>query len=270
MYKFKVEKYMPTDDVENYYIIRDNERNVDYIAYSGGNINYCIQIKEKGYAPKSGLVFYDIIEREVKGKRVLDLGCGETGILGIHSLNSGAESVDSVDFDQKCIEWLKKIIDDNALKDIRCYKSNWFSDVSDKFDVILSNPPQMPMQGGAIHDGGGVDGKKHIIEIINQAPQYLNNDGKLFLLVFNFLGIHCSAEGKCTIEEIGRQAGFCDIKTEKTVLKEIRPGSITYKSLEYIKSVYPEYSFYKKDGRLYNEISVVSMKYNSNRSTHHF
>lgn len=73
------------------------------------NGKYRFPIGPMGYIPKSGLCFYDILKPIVKNKDILDLGCGEMGIISLISIIEGAKNVKAVDIDDKCIYWLNHI-----------------------------------------------------------------------------------------------------------------------------------------------------------------
>ena len=61
------------------------------------------------------------------------------------------------------------------------YKPNF------KFDIIVSNPPQMPTRKPkSPHDDGGLDGKKHINYIIDFSSKYLKNGDLVFLQALIF------------------------------------------------------------------------------------
>lgn len=56
-----------------------------------------------GHHQTTSLMMEYLLEEDLKGKRVLDMGCG-TGILGILSLKRGAEFVVAIDNDPVCCE----------------------------------------------------------------------------------------------------------------------------------------------------------------------
>lgn len=45
------------------------------------------------------------------------------------------------------------------------------------------------MISGSVHDSGGIDGRKYILKIMEEARAHLNDDGSLYILIFDFLGI---------------------------------------------------------------------------------
>lgn len=206
---------------------------------------YILEINENNYMPKAGLLFDEILKEKCKDKRVLDLGCGQLGILGIIALHYGAKELVSLDVDEKCIKWLKKIVNDNNIENMIILESNLFSLLKEeeKFDLILSNPPHMPMKEGKLCDRGGNDGKRYIKEIIKNAIKYLNDDGELNLMMFDFLGVDTSYNDDESIFEFAKKNGYKDMQVIYEFERNITKGSVTYKCLDYIKEVYPKYSF---------------------------
>ena len=206
---------------------------------------YILEIDEDNYMPKAGLLFEEILKEKCNNKRVLDLGCGQLGILGIIALHYGAKEIVSVDVDERCVKWLKKIVMDNNIKNMIVLEGNLFSNlaINSKFDLILSNPPHMPMKAGKLCDSGGDDGKHYIRKIIKDAIKYLNDGGELNLMMFDFLGIDTSYNKDESIFEFARRNGYRDMKVIYRFEKNITQGSITYSCLNYIKKVYPNYNF---------------------------
>lgn len=175
----KIEVYNPFNMDSEFHIITDNNKRYFKIE------NLLLEISENGYIPKSGLLFYDVLnEKNIANKSILDLGCGFLGILGIISMLRGAKTIEAVDYDLNCVYWFNKLIKDNNFN-IDCYQSDYFKNVDNKkYDIILSNPPQMPMISGSVHDSGGIDGRKYILKIMEEARVHLNDDGSLYILIF--------------------------------------------------------------------------------------
>tara|TARA_Y100000296_G_C5168478_1_gene256003 strand:- start:833 stop:1375 length:543 start_codon:yes stop_codon:yes gene_type:complete len=71
-----------------------------------------------------------------------------------------------------------------------CINSNLFENIKRKFDIIIFNPPYLPENSQEPRDSkmsttGGKKGSEIINEFLKQAKDYLNKDGKIFLLTSN-------------------------------------------------------------------------------------
>lgn len=251
----KIEVYNPFNMDSEFHIITDNNKRYFKIE------NLLLEISENGYIPKSGLLFYDVLnEKNIANKSILDLGCGSLGIIGIISMLRGAKTIEAVDYDLNCVYWFNKLIKDNNFN-IDCYQSDYFKNVDNKkYDIILSNPPQMPMISGSVHDSGGIDGRKYILKIMEEARAHLNDDGSLYILIFDFLGIENTNGSEKSIKEIAYELGYKTFEVLSENKKIIKPGSVTFDSMEHILSVYPEYEFIKENDFYSSKIKIVRMK----------
>ncbi|MEK6844541.1 MAG: HemK2/MTQ2 family protein methyltransferase [Nanoarchaeota archaeon] len=125
-----------------------------------------------------------LIEKEVKkyanGKKVLDVGSG-SGIQAKAALESGAKSVLCVDIDYDAVNLLKK-------KGLDAIQSDLFKKVKGKFDLIIFNPPYLPYakeedDNSSLHTSGGKTGDEIIVKFLNNVKKYLNENGKILLVV---------------------------------------------------------------------------------------
>lgn len=115
-----------------------------------------------------------------KGKKVLDVGSG-SGIQAEAALLSGAESVLAVDIDDKSVKNLKK-------KGIKAVKSNLFSNVKGKFDLIIFNPPYLPYEKkedleSSRQTVGGKRGDEIIVRFLKEAGRRLNEKGIILIVL---------------------------------------------------------------------------------------
>ncbi len=108
---------------------------------------------------------------------VLDLGCG-AGVIGslIKKRNPKA-NVLMTDIHACALKSAEKTLAENQLKgEVRA--SDVFSDISEKFDLIISNPP--------FHDG--IDtAYRAVSELISQAKWHLKSGGELRIVANSFL-----------------------------------------------------------------------------------
>ncbi|WGE48694.1 16S rRNA (guanine(1207)-N(2))-methyltransferase RsmC [Actinobacillus equuli] len=112
----------------------------------------------------------------LKGK-VLDLGCG-AGVIGA-SLKQQFEKIKLTmsDIHEMALESSRRTLAENALEGA-VVASDVFSNIEERFDLIVSNPP--------FHDG--IDTAYRAVEdLIAQAKQHLNRGGELRIVANAFL-----------------------------------------------------------------------------------
>jgi release factor glutamine methyltransferase len=111
--------------------------------------------------------------------RILDLGSG-TGILAQTCLNLGFKNIISADIDLEVIKFLK-----NKFKNqVRVIKTDLFSKIKNKFDLIIFNPPYLPEDkfDKEKDTTAGKSGNELIIKFLKQAKSHLNKQGKILIL----------------------------------------------------------------------------------------
>ena len=104
---------------------------------------------------------------EMKGD-ILDFGCGY-GPIGIYLANNTESSVDMVDINERAINLSLKNAQLNNVA-VNVFASNIYSNVTKKYDYILSNPPIRV-------------GKEILENILFGAKQHLKSSGKLIIVV---------------------------------------------------------------------------------------
>ena len=124
---------------------------------------------------------------DVKGKRALEVGCG-SGLLSIIMAKSGAD-VTAVDINEEAVETAKINASDNEA-DINCFVSDLFSNVSGVFDMIIFNPPYLPVEPGENDPtyAGGTTGRDTIEMFIAGVKEHLKLDGTVLLLISSLTG----------------------------------------------------------------------------------
>ena len=168
------------------------------------------------------------------------------GIISLFALQNKADKVTAIDIDSRCVNWLSHIQKEYRLHNLEVFISDMFQNVNDKYDIIVSNPPIMPMENidtQTVHDAGGKDGRLYLYKIIKEAYSYLNGKGSLYLSAFSFLGTDVQTGKQETIKEYAQSLGYRHFNVIKKVLKTLSPSSVTYQQLPYIKKIYP----YMKD-----------------------
>ena len=115
--------------------------------------------------------------------RVLDIGCG-SGVIGLTIKEKLPDcEVDLIDISEAALNITKENANNLEL-DANVYQSDLFSNVKDKYDVIISNPPYI-REDEEIEDivknnepslalYGGVDGLDYYRRILSDISSYLN------------------------------------------------------------------------------------------------
>lgn len=118
-----------------------------------------------------------------KGDSVLEVGCG-TGIISIHCARSGAK-VTAVDINPRAVECTRENAKLNGI-DIVVLSSDLFEVVEGRFDLIIFNPPYLPVsEEGALEKAwaGGEGGIKVVDKFLDGVMDHLTTNGRMLLLV---------------------------------------------------------------------------------------
>lgn len=113
--------------------------------------------------------------------RVLDVGCGY-GPIGLYLASTTDCQVDMCDVNRRALHLAKMNAKANHLS-VSIFESDCYSNVTEKYHVIISNPPIRA-------------GKKIVYEILMGAKDYLISGGMLFCV------IHKDQGAKSTISEL--------------------------------------------------------------------
>ena len=139
--------------------------------------------------PETEILVEEVLKEDIKGKKILDIGTG-SGAIAISISKEKKIPVYASDISSKAIDVAKK----NAEKykaDIRFIHSDVFDNITEKFDIIVSNPPYLTEAEYKQLDVflykepknalvGGVKGYEIYKKIIEGARYHLNKNGKIF------------------------------------------------------------------------------------------
>ena len=151
--------------------------------------------KEKiDYGSKS--LLEKVLEIESTGKKILDVGCGY-GFIGIVLSKILDSQVDMVDVNKRALHLSEMNIKNMKVK-ARVFNSDAYSDVTDTYDIIITNPPIRA-------------GKDKVLEILLGAKEHLNIDGTLYYVIRKDQGaksITKTLSESYKIEQLDKNKGF--------------------------------------------------------------
>lgn len=107
------------------------------------NLKYDIVIEPKmsfgtGHHETTHMMVQHLLELDVAGKKVLDMGCG-TGILAIFAEMKGAQPIDAIDIDNWCYQNSVENIERNNCKHISVFEGDASLLKNKKYEVIIAN-----------------------------------------------------------------------------------------------------------------------------------
>lgn len=171
-----------------------------------------IFLTDNGVFSKDGLDFgsrllLETIPLEEVGGKILDMGCGY-GVFGIVISKLTRAHVDMVDVNLRALHLAERNIKENHVNDVNVFESNVYENVYDKYSTIITNPPIRA-------------GKKIVYDIVMKAKDYLEEDGKLFLVIRKEQGaksLIVDLEKIYNVKVLEKKKGFFILKcTVKTV-----------------------------------------------------
>lgn len=110
--------------------------------------------------------FFDNKKRDFD--KILDIGCGY-GFIGITISKLLDKHVDMADINKRAVHLCKMNIEDNKV-DANVIESNIYENITDKYDLIITNPPIRA-------------GKEVLYEFIKGGLVRLNKDGELWFVI---------------------------------------------------------------------------------------
>jgi len=121
------------------------------------------------------------------GERILEIGCG-SGVVSIHCAKNGCV-VTSGDINPRAVELTRKNASDNDVG-IDVVETDVYSNVEGRFDTILFNLPYLPVdEEGLLAKSwsGGPDGLGPLPELLQGAPEHLNDGGRVVVVISSLM-----------------------------------------------------------------------------------
>lgn len=159
-----------------------------------------------------------IINDNSNNKKILDIGTGSGAISLALSKNLKDSKIIGVDISKNAID----LANENKIKlninNVEFKESDIFSNIEEKFDIIVSNPPYINKEDFEKLDNklyyepqnalyGGEDGLYFYKKIIKNAKNFLNKNGKIYLEI--------GYNQKDSISDLLEEYGYKQIKSYK-------------------------------------------------------
>lgn len=139
-------------------------------------------------------------------KKLLDVGCGY-GVIGLTLAKVyPLIDVDMIDVNPRAIELSIKNKELNSIKNAEIFASNIYENITDLYDIIVSNPPIRA-------------GKKVVHEISLKSFEHLNDEGKYYAVIQKKQGAESLFKALkdvfLDVEVIDKDAGYWIICAKK-------------------------------------------------------
>ena len=188
--EYDFQEWLPENTREHRYLIparRYNRILTDIDRASEGifidGLDFKIRIGPHVYVPfdKSVPAMLTQFSDLIKDKTVIDIGTG-TGILAVFAAQMGAKSVVASDININAVECAKNNINISGFNNIEVIHSDLFSNIVNKYDVIIFNAPWVMGSPKNLYELAIYDDNYALINrFIEQAPDYLDKNGVILL-----------------------------------------------------------------------------------------
>ena len=162
--------------MQHYFIDKEHKES-DFFEFKDSILNYelcfrsCDSIFSKNQIDDGTRTLVNTIAKNCSLSGLgLDLGCG-LGCLAIPLIKKFNVTFDMVDINNTAVKLSKEnLIKNNVQKNANVFYSDGFSEIKNKYNFIVTNPPIKT-------------GKKLLFELMNGAYEHLLNNGELILVI---------------------------------------------------------------------------------------
>ncbi len=151
-------------------------------------------------------------------QKILDLGTGTGAIaLALASERNDCE-VDAIDKVDKAVGLANKNARRLKIENVRVFKSDWFSAITQTYNVIVSNPPYIDVNDKHLKQGDVIfEPETALVAADNGLAdiRYIAEKAKAFLLAGGMLVFEHGYEQREAVQLILGKAGYSGVTTEK-------------------------------------------------------
>lgn len=163
-------------------------------------------LTDNGVFSKGGLDFgsrllLETIPLEEVGGKILDVGCGY-GVFGIVIGKLTNAHIDMVDVNLRALHLTERNVKENHINNINVFESDCYKNITEKYSSIITNPPIRA-------------GKEIVYDIVMNAKNYLEKNGKLFIVIRKEQGaksLIVDLKKQYTVNVLEKSKGFFIIK----------------------------------------------------------
>ena len=184
--------------------VKSNEKtvhvNINNLMYAFITDNNVFSKKGLDFGTRTMLECLDL--KSINGD-ILDFGCGY-GPVGIYIKSNTNSNVDMIDINERAINLAKKNAKLNNV-DVNIFESDIYSNVSKKYDYIITNPPIRV-------------GKEILYKILVGAKEHLKENGSLIFVINKDQGAKSTMEylkNYYNVNIIEKNKGFYVFQCEK-------------------------------------------------------
>jgi len=115
---------------------------------------------------------------DIKGKEILDIGCG-TGIIGITCLAKGAKKVTFSDINPKAVDnTLENLKANNFSDKVEVIQSDLFKNINGKFDFVFAN---LPISNELWSPEISEETETLVERFLSELPSFVNKNGRVII-----------------------------------------------------------------------------------------